>query len=170
MKIKVIAVPEEKNNSCKGCDFNNGSDMYDWTCPHKDQIVDGVKMSCGDKGSYIFKRVEEKDMNEMPTLDSGMIVELKNGSKYLHINNEWGLSLCGSSYFKDVAEHDIISIYEASGFKGFTSLGGGLKLIWSRKSDNDIKIEELQESLTNLEDNHSKAVAEIKEKIKGFKS
>jgi hypothetical protein len=43
-------------------------------------------------------------------------------------------------------------------------------LIWSRKSDNDIKIEEIEKTINNMDQEHIKRSEELRRQIEGLKA
>ena len=148
-EIKLVS--EEKYNFCKGCFFNDrGSDVFDYRCKHKKQIIKGRSVTCGESDS-IYKK--EKDMNKMPDLKAGMIVNYVSDNYgdyglYLYINDKWGMSLDGKDR-QGINDVKITEIYKIDddGASSFVGISGKLIKIWSIKSDKDIKIEELQKRM-----------------------
>ncbi|MCP4988510.1 MAG: hypothetical protein GY928_21400 [Colwellia sp.] len=102
----------------------------------------------------------EKDMNTMPELKAGMIVEwIYDGGtlRSLYITSEWCLNIDRDTWTSTLQDKHIVAIYKGS--RGsFDDISDGMTLIWSRKSDKDLKIEELQEKMDAI----SKEMEELK--------
>lgn len=96
----------------------------------------------------------EKDVNTMPELKAGMIVEWMDFGttrKSLYINDEVSMTIDAKLWTSgDLSGKDIIKIYDVPAC-AFSSIGDWLSLIWSRKSDKDIKIEEIQNTIKELQ-------------------
>ena len=150
-----------KTVTSKGC---YGIDCHADNCP----IKSFCHLMTMDEVSFVMKEElnrREKDMNEMPELKAGMIVDYEGH----------GLLLClpdGDGYIRfyepnlygaEVDRGNITKIYNHTGNRHYKAMfeeprGSDLILIWSRKSDNDIKIEEIQNKMNEL----SKELEELK--------
>jgi hypothetical protein len=155
---KLTMIPEEEYNICKGCCFNKGSEKYDWTCKHKRQSIDNNIVNCGTDRS-IYK--EEKEMNKMPALESGNIVTWRFSGEdltSLYLSNSLSMNIDRDTWTSnDLLTHNIIAIYEVKS-GSFNDIRENMNLIWSRKSDKDIKIEALQKKMDEI----SKEMEELK--------
>ena len=158
MNRKIIGVPEETRGTCIGCMFNSTKkeDAY-IGCKDREQMINGEKINCGDS-ARIYKEVEEEkeDMNEMPKLKSGMIVnyvhkEFGDYGLYLYMNDTWGMSLDGESRQGNTKGIEITEIHElkGDGASSFNFIQGNLKLIWKKKSEKQTKIEALEKTVEN---------------------
>lgn len=119
----------------------------------------------------------EKDMNKMPELKAGMIVEYNKGVFRILLPLSYGLGACNSiGQDSSLCEESITNIFSNTKDNNYSHFfrndtqTKSMELIWSRKSDKDIKIEELQKTIKTMEDNHTKSISEIKEQIKELKS
>jgi hypothetical protein len=125
----------------------------------------------------------EKDMNEMPTLEAGMIVELDNNDtgylgRYLYINDGWMIKDLHSWMNLEDSETIITKVFsvyiKSNSGCNYNTIGdeNNHKLIWSRKSDNDIKIEQLQKKFESMEteyNNGMKSVVKISDDMASIK-
>lgn len=151
---KLCVIKDRKNSVCTGCCFNPRNMTHNMVCVSDDQVIDGIKYNCI-KDAVIYKR--EKSMNEMPELKAGMIVEYKgSGNKYLYINDNWLMGLRLDIWTSFSSEH-VNKIYSRGQALGtYINTCDDLKLIWSRKSEKDIKIENLEKTVKD-------ALAQIEE-------
>ena len=146
--MKLKAVPDVIKESCEGCIFNINPKMN--RCATQIQIINGRKYSCG-SDKIIYQ--EEKNMNKMPELKAGMVVEKDDGEFLLCLpsNDEillYNKELRGGDdcsninaiYYKESAFH-YSGIFESGNIKGH------LKLIWSKKST---ELEELEKAYEEL--------------------
>jgi hypothetical protein len=163
-KPKIIAIPEEREGSCVGCVINPNN-SYCSPCSEKCdefKILNGFLngYSCSNNKT-IFK--EEKDMNTMPELKAGMIFkgQYSKTNLFLYINDHWSMCLTNNEWtsLNPNTKDYVVEIYECkSGIKTYEECTNNLELIWSRKSDKDIKIEEIQKKMDAL----SKEMEELK--------
>jgi hypothetical protein len=158
--MKIIAVPEEK--TCRDC-------MYYGECnsSYYIKIIDGKEINCSN--GFIFK--EEKEVNKQPKLKSGMIVRVKfENALYLYVREGKCFNFDNYSYCSNLDNLEIIEIYEQTSNCGFIDLEKNIELIWPKKSDNDIKIEELQKTIDNMDQEHIKRSEELRRQIEGLKA
>lgn len=102
-------------------------------------------------------------------LKDGMVVELRDGDKRLVLYAKL-LSLDGydsiSSYTEDLKHkndngYDIVKIYKGQAYS-IDEIFKSLSLIWERKSEAEIKLEEIQKQIEEL----SKSAEELRKEIK----
>jgi hypothetical protein len=117
----------------------------------------------------------EKDMNEMPELKAGMLIEVfdrednETYGLYLYINDEWLINIDSSGYISLKNHVGISKIYNTE-LHSFNHITDDSTLIWSRKSDNDIKIEEIEKTINNMDQEHIKRSEELRRQIEGLKA
>ena len=158
--------------ACAGLSCNEDS------CPFNTNHSDGGCKGNGKEREHkLFKeelkRREEKEMSTMPELKAGMIVELESLNvgylgRYLYINDGWlikDLTLWMNLEKPDTVITKIFKVEMNVGHSGesynFSRNIENHKLIWSKKSDTQIKIDELSETI-------NKANAQIEELRKGL--
>lgn len=165
-KIGDKVVPKSKSYGCSLKSSNAWINSQKMDQPFLYVVMVGeYKYSCDETkgnitGDYFKEKdlvlyKEEKDMNEMPELKAGMIVKGNfSDNLFLYINDSWAMNLNLDRDWINISEHDkdfIIEIYECVHYsKTYTTCTQNLKLIWSRKSDKDIEIEEIQKEMDKL--------------------
>jgi len=155
--------------TCGTCPFDNNCSGY------------GITYK-GKKYNKEFKAELERRENmnnEMPELKAGMIVEVGNG--------EWKLllpDLVDKELFAynrqltdgaRISNIEIINIYmHQSGQHYYSILEekniNEVKLIWSKKSENDIHIEVIEKTIKDMEEKHAKSIEDLKNQVKELKS
>lgn len=98
-----------------------------------------------------------EDLNEMPEIKAGMVVELKFSyiptDKFLMVDSTWGTSITDDSYASPVGVKGgtpIIAVYKVTKPCEPSSLKNNLELIWSKtpeKTEEELKIEELEKTV-----------------------
>ena len=137
-------------------DFGMCSNINCRDCPLR-EYDNGCNVN-SDTVKKLFKEElekREKDMNKMPELKAGMIVKYKNDDCMgLYINDKWVMSLDNNTWWGEAYGDKIIeSIYSFGSdyvSRTFKDCFKNSTLIWSRKSDKDIKIEEIQVKMDQL--------------------
>ena len=119
-----------------------------------------------------LKRREDKEMNKMPELKAGMIVEFNDNELRILLPCKihtcgLGLYLNDGSGYLDPRSVGINKLWSNGEFTYYEFFKNGKvsayhDLIWSKKSDTQIKIDELSETI-------NKANAQIEELRKGLK-
>jgi hypothetical protein len=139
-----------------------------------EQFINGVEYNCsGD--DVIYKEVKEKDMDEMPELKAGMIVELYNEltddnyGLYLYINKDWTISLSKNEWCGINDDVKVIGVRKADA-KTWSSLGRANTLQWSKQSPEDKKISEIEKTIESMNKEHNKNIKELKEQVQELKS
>jgi hypothetical protein len=145
---KIIAVPGGDYRSCSGCVLSDKGCEGLGT----KRNIKGVAYDCL-KDRIIYKE-EEIEVNEMPELKAGMIVDYdghgfllclpkRSGAMGFYKSNLYGaeedLTKIKAIYINDSGNH-----YKAVFDDGVDKV---LKPIWSRKPGNDIKIEALEQTI-----------------------
>ena len=156
--------------ACAGISCNEDS------CPFNINHSDGGCKGNGKEREHkLFKeelkRREEKEMNTMPELKAGMIVEFNDNEVRILLPCKihtcgLGLYLNDGSGSLDPWSVGINKLWSNGGFTYYEFFKNGkvseyYDLIWSKKSDTQIKINELSETI-------NKANAQIEELRKGL--
>ena len=118
--------------SCKGVGTVNGI----FNCP-----------SC--KGIGIIKN-KQVDSNEMPELKAGMIVETKEGLKFIYINDNFALGLKGSNFNIDPKKY-AVKIYDFGFNYPLNRIEDNLTIIWSKNKSKIEEIEEIEQTILKLQ-------------------
>ncbi len=161
MNKKIVAEEQVGLSNCNGCCFDNGLGQQWLKCNHKEQTINGLKFNCTAGSGLIYK--EEKNMNDMPELKAGMIVEGSTKQnhrvcKYFYLNKDVVMDLNKQNY----CSLDYINV-----FKVYRSSACVLNdicdsdyftLIWSKQSPNEKKISEIEKTIEDLQ----KQVKELK--------
>jgi len=123
----------------------------------------------------------EKDMNTMPELKIGQIVlDTQKSIKMVMPDNDKGnlvlISRTGDYSEGNLRRGCIEKIYELREginyvpfFKEQDLDSGNFRLIWSKPSPNDIKIQEIGNTINTLESEHKESVLKLRNKIEEFK-
>lgn len=170
---------EEIRSMFKNCERNKDIHCYGIyciRCPFQD--IDDKNLCEGyiqQDGFNMFKKElerREKMNNKMPELEAGMIVEWDFNGEILFdlmINESLYVSL-NEDYWRGIPPEDdkIINIYKVIGC-ALSDMLTFKKRIWSKKSDNDIKIEEIQETIDKLQKDHENNISELKQRIEDYK-
>jgi hypothetical protein len=126
------------------------------------------------------QEIERRTMmnnNEMPELKAGMVLRLidmktlDNLGDHLFINKNW-LIILGSDGFRRLDKSNkIVKIFDVGNYDGlpFSSINKHLNLIWSKKSEKETKIEEIENTIKDLEYKHAESISELKAKVKEMK-
>ena len=147
----------------------SGISCHEDSCPFRIDYSDGGCKNVGKEREHrLFKeelkRREEKEMNKMPELKAGMIIKGKYSKDklYLYVNEDWAMCLNGDQWISDNVKNFVTAIYKSKGIGTYEDCAKHLELIWSKKSDTQIKIDELSETI-------NKANIQIEELRKGLK-
>lgn len=125
----------------------------------------------------LFKKELERRIkleNKMPELKAGMVVEVDHGiagkNKYLVITKDWGISIEEKGYtsFSNNEDNPITDIYSVTDICSLKHISKYLKLIWSKNSPNQQKIEEIKKTIEELKNNHNESIRELEEQVKGL--
>ena len=162
-------------------DLERASKMYAGLCAHLQCYncpLNVDKGSCNEpigKVQELFKEElnrREKDMNEMPELRASQIILDKSGNYRMVMllnknNNIYGgdfTLIDRKGYTVNLIVNDVEKVYQVDSpsYAWYFNANGKVteycELIWSRKSDKDIKIEELQKKMDAI----SKEMEELK--------
>ncbi len=158
--------------------FNIGAGEY---AEHFIYSEDGTHWNTKKNDPAYTLREVVTDPNPMPEFEAGMVIEVTGGRLFILLPNKGELSLGwydneGDGNYKTSIHYikNIYSLKAGYNYIGFFCddrelLEESFSCIWSKTSEKDSKIEELEKALKEQENKYNESVKEIRDKIEELK-